>query len=67
MKCFAFKKGESCYPGEEPNKCCFYCEKKYLCKGVCIDIENDLDNEDIVKKCEDCRGKQLNGIKGLKS
>lgn len=53
MKCFAFKKGESCYPGESPNKCCFYCEKKYLCKGVCIDLENDLDNNAIVKNCKD--------------
>lgn len=60
MKCFALKKGESCYPGEKPNKCCFYCEKKYLCKGVCIDIENDLDNNDIVENCKDCKeGEQM--------
>lgn len=53
MKCFNLGYGESCYPSEEPNKCCFYCEKKYTCNGVCIEIEFDLDNESIVENCED--------------
>lgn len=57
MKCLInLEEGESCYPGEEPDKCCFYCEKKYTCKGVCIDIEFDLDNESLAKYCEDYKG-----------
>lgn len=34
-------------------RCCFYCEFKSSCSGICITLESEGDYEDIAKVCFD--------------
>lgn len=35
------------------NRCCFYCEYKANCMGLCVNLQSDGDYEDVAKGCID--------------
>lgn len=37
----------------EESICCFFCKHKSYCKGVCIDIEDDVNDISLLEKCSD--------------